>query len=97
MKPLAEMNLNKCAIVGAAHSEKEKGRARRPALELLNILNSKLVEENHVAQFRKEMESLKEENQHLKVANDELSKELEVEKRLRKVWNREEAVLYEDV
>lgn len=69
------MNLNKCSIVTTAQ-EKNAGNPKRPALELLNILNNKLVEENHVTQYRKEMEGLKEENQMLKIANEDLMKEL---------------------
>lgn len=76
MKPLKEMNLNKCSIVTTAQEEKAAGKHKRPALELLNILNNKLVEENHVAQYRKEMEGLKEENQQLKMVNEDLIKEL---------------------
>ena len=44
MKPLSEMSLNKCSIIGSAQQEKEKGKGKRPALELLNMLNSKLAE-----------------------------------------------------
>jgi hypothetical protein len=75
MKPLKEMNLNKCSIVTTAQEDKT-GKPKRPALELLNILNNKLVEENHVTMYRKEMEGLKKENQQLKTMNEDLMKEL---------------------
>ena len=56
MKPLGELNLNKCSLVSSAE---EKVKARRPALELLNLLNSKIVEENCILEYKKEMSKLK--------------------------------------
>jgi hypothetical protein len=66
-------------------------------LELLNLLNSKIVEESHVAQYKKEMEKLQEQNSQLKTVNSELLRELKIEKKLRKVWNKEDPVLFEDI
>jgi hypothetical protein len=91
MKPLGELNLNKHSIV--AESDK---RSKRPALELLNLYTNKIAEENSALQYRKEIDQLKEENAQLRMINSEVAKELEVEKRLRKVWNKEE-VVYEDL
>lgn len=65
--------MNKHSIV-SNREQGEKLKAKRPALELLNILNDKIVEENHVAQFKMEMEKLKEENSQLKKANGEIMK-----------------------
>lgn len=56
MKPLGELNLNKCSLLSSAE---EKAKAKRPALELLNILNSKIVEENYVSEYKSEMSKLR--------------------------------------
>lgn len=59
MKPLSEISLNKHSIINSREST-DKIKTKRPALELLNILNDKIVEENHVIHFKAEMEKLKE-------------------------------------
>ncbi len=43
MKPLSEINLNKHSIVNGRESN-DKIKTKRPALELLNILNDKIKE-----------------------------------------------------
>lgn len=68
MKPLSELSLNKYSLLNSTES-KEKIKSKRPALEMLNMLNNKLVEENHVAQYKKEMERLQEQNSELKAVN----------------------------
>lgn len=59
MKPLGESNHITCSTTT---SKEEKGKTKRPALELLNILNSKIVQENHVSQYKSDMDRLKQEN-----------------------------------
>lgn len=73
MKPLDSINLNKHAIITSA-DRNGHAKAKRPALELLNQLNDRIMEENSAMQYRKEIARLKEENQELKAANGEISK-----------------------
>lgn len=73
MKPLDSINLNKHAIITSADRSGHK-KVKRPALELLNQLNDRIMEENSVMQYRKEIDRLKEENLELKVINGEISK-----------------------
>ena len=68
MKPLSELHLNKHSILTAT-PVKATGKAKRPALELLNQLNDKLTEENSSLQYRKEITRLGEENRELKQIN----------------------------
>lgn len=73
MKPLDAINLNKHSIVHSADQQAYK-KVKRPALELLNQLNDRIMEENSVMQFKKEIDRLKEENHELKTMNGEIAK-----------------------
>ena len=60
----------------------------RPALALLDQLNSKLQVDNEVLKCQRENAALKAENNKLVAQQAKLEKELEIERRLRKVWNK---------
>ena len=60
----------------------------RPALALLDQLNSKLQVDNEVLKCQNENTALKAENNKLVARQAQLEKELEIERRLRKVWNK---------
>ena len=60
----------------------------RPALALLDQLNSKLQVDNEVLKCQNENTALKAENNKLVARQAQLEKELKIERKLRKIWNK---------